>query len=199
MAWAIKQQEITEPTERLVLMCLANYAGEDGANAFPSLRQLMQDTGLSEATVRRHLQRFEQAGVIKRGNQEIAAAYIKRADRRPVVYDITPRGLTVTPRTSDGVSPEVSRGVTEAATGSQALTPNPKRSEENLRGARPTPAEPGPREDLGYTPPEGSLARALREREEPPKGRQPNADAEFKARFGMTPDEAHAMRQKAKQ
>lgn len=135
MAWAIKQQDISEPTERLVLMCLANYAGEDGANAFPSIRQLILDTGLSEATVRRHLQRFEHVGVIKRGNQDIAAAYIKRADRRPVVYDITPRGLTMTPRETSGVSPEGDRGITVASTGSQALTPNPKKSVGNPREA----------------------------------------------------------------
>jgi DNA-binding transcriptional ArsR family regulator len=48
----------------------------------------MTDTGLGERTVRRHLRKLEALGLIVRGNQAIAAAHIKRRDRRPTVYDL---------------------------------------------------------------------------------------------------------------
>jgi hypothetical protein len=88
VAWALNQRRVKLPTRRLVLMCLANYADAKGANSFPSLVRLSLDTGLDERNVRRHLRALEQDGVIRPGNQLIAAAHIARADRRPTVYDI---------------------------------------------------------------------------------------------------------------
>lgn len=88
ISWALGQQIVTASSARHVLLCLANYAGEDGRNAFPSIARLCADTGLSERAVRDNLRRLEDAGVIERGNQAIAAAHIDRADRRPTVYDI---------------------------------------------------------------------------------------------------------------
>lgn len=87
-AWALKQQKTREPTQRFVLLCLANYAGADGRNAFPCLSTLVADTGFSERTIRRTLRQLEALGLLIRGNQAIAAAHIVRRDRRPVVYDL---------------------------------------------------------------------------------------------------------------
>jgi DNA-binding transcriptional ArsR family regulator len=110
MVWALEQQEIKDSTCRHVLLCLANYAGSDGRGAFPSALTLANDTGLSERTVRYKLDALEAAGLIKRGNQSIAAAYIDRHDRRPVVYDlIEKRGAPDAPRSE--------RGADEDATG----------------------------------------------------------------------------------
>ena len=101
MVWALEQQEIKDSTCRHVLLCLANYAGSDGRGAFPSALTLAVDTGLSERTVRYKLDALEAAGLIRRGNQSIAAAYIDRHDRRPVVYDlIEKRGAAAAPNTS---------------------------------------------------------------------------------------------------
>jgi DNA-binding transcriptional MocR family regulator len=125
-AWAIKQHETDEPNQRFVLLCLANYAGPDGCNAFPAISTLAEDTGLSESTVRRKLQELEELHLISKGNQAVAAAHIERADRRPIVYDLPlERGVTVLPRELNGVSPESERGVKKGATGCQALTPDP--------------------------------------------------------------------------
>ncbi len=88
ISWALGQQRVTAASARHVLLCLANYAGEDGRNAFPSIARLCADTGLSERAVRNNLRDLEEAGVIERGNQAVAAAFIDRADRRPTVYDI---------------------------------------------------------------------------------------------------------------
>jgi len=129
IAWAIEQQEVREPETQLVLMCLANYAAADGANAFPSIQRLTRDSRLSESTVRRQLQKLEKMSLIRRGNQAITAAFIVRADRRPTVYDLLmPRGVYGTPREVNGVSAEASRGVKNGLTGCQSLTPDPSLS-----------------------------------------------------------------------
>lgn len=88
MAWALQQRRVSKATHRHVLLCLANYAGEDGAAAWPSQARLARDTGLTERGVRKALSEMEECGAIRRGNQAIAAAHIQRADRRPIVYDL---------------------------------------------------------------------------------------------------------------
>ncbi len=130
MAWAIEQQEVKEPETQLVLICLANYAGADGANAFPAISRLMRDTRLSERTVRRHLRKLEQLSLIRKGNQVIAAAHIGRADRRPTVYDIVLlRGVTDAPRSITGGHPGPNGGSQKVSTGGhgdpQSVNPNP--------------------------------------------------------------------------
>lgn len=103
MAWALTQQFITDPAARHVLLCLANYSNERGAAAFPSVDTLSRDTGLAERTIRYKLDALCEAGVIRRGNQAIAAAYINRHDRRPTVYDIAvERGAADAPGEATG-------------------------------------------------------------------------------------------------
>ena len=88
MTWALEQRLVTTPTARHVLLCLANYADKQGKGAFPSANSLADDTGLSVRTVRTALDQLRELGAIECGNQAIAAAYIDRHDRRPVVYDL---------------------------------------------------------------------------------------------------------------
>ena len=105
MSWALSLpiQSLKDPSARHVLLCLANYAGSNGAGAFPSASTLAQDTGLSERTVRYKLNDLEKSGLIQKGNQAIAAVHIDRHDRRPVVYDLQLlRGANSAPRTKRG-------------------------------------------------------------------------------------------------
>lgn len=105
MSWALSLpvQTLKDSSARHVLLCLANYAGSNGAGAFPSASTLAQDTGLSERTVRYKLDDLEQSGLIKKGNQAIAAVHIDRHDRRPVVYDLQIfRGANPAPRAKRG-------------------------------------------------------------------------------------------------
>lgn len=88
MTWAMEQTIVQAPSARHVLLCLANYAGEDGKNAFPGIPTLVKDTGMSERGVRKILRQLEDEGAIVPGNQEIVNAYISRADRRPMNYDL---------------------------------------------------------------------------------------------------------------
>ena len=130
MSWALNlpAQVLKDPSARHVLLCLANYAGPNGAGAFPSATTLAQDTGLSERTVRYKLDDLEKIGLIHRGNQAIAAVHIDRHDRRPVVYDLQiSRGANTAPRSErgandvtgcnsqqNGVQPETERGAAAA-------------------------------------------------------------------------------------
>ena len=101
MSWALSlpTQSLKDSSARHVLLCLANYAGSNGAGAFPSASTLAQDTGLSERTVRYKLDVLESSGLIQKGNQAIAAVHIDRHDRRPVVYDLQLlRGANPAPR-----------------------------------------------------------------------------------------------------
>ncbi|SDB54263.1 helix-turn-helix domain-containing protein [Pseudomonas sp. NFACC13-1] len=130
MSWALSLpvQTLKDSSARHVLLCLANYAGSNGAGAFPSASTLAQDTGLSERTVRYKLDALEESGLIKKGNQAIAAVHIDRHDRRPVVYDLQLiRGANPAPRNErgaddatgcnsqqNGVQPETERGAESA-------------------------------------------------------------------------------------
>jgi hypothetical protein len=99
MSWALAQTMVTDASARHVLLCLANYADKDGRGAFPSVASLADDTGLAVRTVRYKLEQLQELGAIRPGNQAIAAAYIDRGDRRPVVYDLAmERGAADAPR-----------------------------------------------------------------------------------------------------
>lgn len=125
MSWALSLpvQTLKDSSARHVLLCLANYASSNGAGAFPSAKTLTDDTGLSERTVRIKLDLLEECGLIVRGNQALAAVYIDRHDRRPVVYDLMiKRGAASAPRVDatgcsleqNGVQPTTERGAATA-------------------------------------------------------------------------------------
>lgn len=115
MTWALEQRLVVDASARHVLLCLANYADKDGRAAFPSAASLSADTGLSLRTIRYKLEQLVEAGAIRAGNQAIAAAYIDRHDRRPVVYDLAmERGATDAGRSE--------RGATDDTTGCNPCT-----------------------------------------------------------------------------
>lgn len=130
MSWALQipKASLPDSSARHVLLCLANYAGTDGRGAFPSANTLSDDTGLSERTVRAKLDVLRVSGWIVPGNQALAAVYIERHDRRPVVYDLPiKRGANPAPRSErvadnragcnsqqNGVQPTTDRGAESA-------------------------------------------------------------------------------------
>ena len=166
VAWVLKQK-IGDATAKHVLMCLANYAGEDGENAFPSVKRLEADTELSERTIREKLSWLVDKGFIKFGDQSIAAAYAKRKDRITVCYDFVLRGAPTAPREPTGcISPQ--NGV-------------------HVAPPRGAPAAPNPSYNHQGSGENGTLKRVLREREDPPSGRQPDFASEYRKRFGCDP------------
>ena len=72
-----------------MLIGLANHAGPDGKDAFPSVRTLVRYTDLSERTVRTALDRLEAEGTIRPCDPAVVAAKIKRADHRPQGWDLS--------------------------------------------------------------------------------------------------------------
>lgn len=182
MAWAMEQQAVQDAPSCHVLLVLANFAGEDGRGAFPSVSTLARITKLSERTVQYKLAALEKACVIRRGNQDIAAAYISRGDRRPTVYDLD---LTTGRGENDGVNgvqptaergapaaPRSERGAADDTNGVQLTTergapaaPNPSINHQVIqksRGASPS----GSRLPLDWSPSDEDLAFARRHRPE---------------------------------
>lgn len=122
MVWALEQQIETDATARHVLLCLANYADKSGRGAFPSVNSLKEDTGLSVRAIRYKLEKLLEGGLIRLGNQAIAAAYIDRQDRRPVVYDIAmERGANDASRNDRGANDDTT-GCTSEHNGVQMKT-----------------------------------------------------------------------------
>lgn len=129
MSWAIRQEVVTEPTPRHVLLVLANYAGADGEDAFPSVDRLAKETGMSARSVQRALRVLEDAGLIAMGNQRIAEAKGFAKNRTPTVYRmvmdlIHPENMgrhSVTSHNS-GATNETARGDTDDIQGRHSVT-----------------------------------------------------------------------------
>lgn len=88
IAWVLNHAPCDNPTQRLVLVALANHARPDGTAAFPSVATICRYTALSERAIRYHLDSLEEAGLIERCDARIVAAYISRSDRRPVGFNL---------------------------------------------------------------------------------------------------------------
>ncbi|SFI69985.1 Helix-turn-helix domain-containing protein [Pseudomonas guineae] len=144
MTWALEQRVVTTPSARHVLLCLANYADKNGKAAFPSANSLSEDTGLSVRTIRTALEALREAGVISLGNQAIAAAYIDRHDRRPVVYDLAmQRGAATAPGAERGATAALGsaeRGEIDAAAGCNPCTNGVQLTTERGAAAAPNPS-----------------------------------------------------------
>lgn len=91
MVWALNHAPCDNPTQKLVLLALANHARPDGTSAFPSVATIQRYTLLSERAIRVHLKGLERLGVISRCDDAIVAAYITRADRRPQGWNLNLR------------------------------------------------------------------------------------------------------------
>jgi DNA-binding transcriptional ArsR family regulator len=89
--WALNvpTKDLPQPSERHLLLILANYADANGGSVFPSIKRLQQQTGYSRRTIYRALDALKKAKLIKTDNPAIVAAHITRADRRPTCYRLS--------------------------------------------------------------------------------------------------------------
>lgn len=87
-SWALNYAPCKSPTQKLVLLALANHARPDGSAAFPSVKTIQRYTLLSERAIRSKLVELEELGVIYRCDPRIVAAYIPRHDRRPQGWNL---------------------------------------------------------------------------------------------------------------
>jgi hypothetical protein len=86
MVWALKKAPVSEPMEALILVGLADHAGDDGTDAYPSQALLAKYGRCSPSTVKRRLASLESAGLIQRGDQQKVAHL--PPNRRPIVWDL---------------------------------------------------------------------------------------------------------------
>lgn len=131
-SWALHQQLITDPGARAVLFGLANHANHEGRHAFPSISLLCRYTGLGRRSVIGKLKLLVDSGIIRKGNQRVAAAIIDRSDRRPVVYDLCMHLGTEAAVVGDEDTPNDSQ--------QQGADSSPR--EDEKRGADIAPREP---------------------------------------------------------
>ena len=104
LAWAVRKGKDydLEPITRYVMVTMANYADKEGNDIYPSLGTLVQDTGLEERTIRRHIKKLIDVKLLDYGDQTIVQNNPKfRKDRLPKVYRFLfhppTTGLTVQP------------------------------------------------------------------------------------------------------
>lgn len=64
---AIFESTTLGPTERLIMLALADHADDDG-RCYPSIQRLCQRTGLSERAVRTNLRALEKSGYVRTEN-----------------------------------------------------------------------------------------------------------------------------------
>ncbi|MEU4231167.1 helix-turn-helix domain-containing protein [Nonomuraea sp. NPDC026600] len=84
--WAMYYAPVKSATEKLVLVALAHRTDDDGCDAYKSKGTLAQAAMCDPKTVQRVLRDLEERGLIKLGDQSVAAYIDIRY--RPVVYDI---------------------------------------------------------------------------------------------------------------
>jgi hypothetical protein len=155
--WAFDDAPVEKPTETLVLIALADEATDEGRNAFPSVAKIAARARCKPRAAKYALRALEEAGLIRRGDQEIAARHIARADRRPTVYDLalevtwasvgkpSPRGAQDAPRQE--------RGAPQSANGVHSEDPRGARDDtDGVHGDAPDPST-NPTDDPTENPP----------------------------------------------
>lgn len=97
IVWVLNEAPCESPTEKLVMLALANHARPDGTSAFPAVATISRYTLLSERAIRTNLRALEARGLIRQCDPRIVAAYITRADKRPFGYDLMMSGVQEVP------------------------------------------------------------------------------------------------------
>jgi|GEM_PF-2128284 len=121
------------PSEKLVLLSLANYADED-LSCWPSQRRIASDTSLSDRTVRSVLCALEEKGLITR--QERLRQDGSRASDAITLTFAAPAQISGGAETISGGVRKQSPGGAEAASGLTTFEPSPEPSKEPRRAAR---------------------------------------------------------------
>jgi hypothetical protein len=132
MSW-VWEQSRAEGTDRLILLAIADYAHDDGTEAFPSVATLAEKAKVSERTVQRSIRSLVLLGelqVEQNAGRRGANVYTIRMGRQ----SDTPVNLTPPteshPRQRDGVTPVTPRGDTRVTRtiSNHPTTPQPPAS-----------------------------------------------------------------------
>jgi hypothetical protein len=133
MLWALHDAPVSDALSKLILLALADAYNDETRVVYLGQQAIADTVPCSRPTVQRHLRELESSGLLVRSEDQSATAWL-RADRRPVVYTLPIRGITVMPR------PEL-RGITDDVTTHQrgitgdARTKEPKQEPTRARSA----------------------------------------------------------------
>ena len=94
----MNEAPVDDARQLLILYALADRVHDDGTCAWPSQEWIAERARCTSRTVRNHLQKLEEDGLISRGDQQHVAHI--RKDRRPIVWDLN----------LDKVRPEIMTG-----------------------------------------------------------------------------------------
>jgi DNA-binding transcriptional ArsR family regulator len=94
-------------TEKLVLLRIADYAGPDGGNAYPSVTTIAAQTSLTDRAVRGVLRRLEDRGVLVTSHREGRSSYYRVVlDALQPRKDVPPASDSVRNETTETPEPE---------------------------------------------------------------------------------------------
>ena len=85
VAWAF-DQKIADPLAKFLLVSLADRAGKDSHQCWPSLGRIQKDTGISHSSIARKLKMLEEAGFILRTQR----------NQRSTLYTLNPQKVSQT-------------------------------------------------------------------------------------------------------
>lgn len=95
-------------TEKMVLLCLCNFAGDEGGNCWPSVATLATMCSTSERTVQRAIRSLESRGILDT-NHRLGTSSKYRINPRQIVTPDKVSPPTQCHLTPDTVSPKPSR------------------------------------------------------------------------------------------
>lgn len=86
MSWALDEVNGITPTQKLILIIMAEVASSDGTGSYNSVATIADKAGLKDRQVQIQLKALRELGLIRRGDQRHVSHYA--ADKRPTVYDM---------------------------------------------------------------------------------------------------------------
>lgn len=132
---AVWRCDVPYPSDKLVLIALADHAHDDGGGSYPSVERLVKMTGLSERTVRTSLRRLEDGGHIKGTGR----------CQRTTVYHVHPGGNSVAMKSATRTAKLAMAAPEPSGTFiSQQAAPASRRAMENpgkQKGGHPKPLQ----------------------------------------------------------
>jgi DNA-binding transcriptional ArsR family regulator len=178
LSWVLEEvpqkHPTLDPTARLILLILADHFNDQEGAAWPSHGRVAKMAGVTEETVRRHLRKMEEMGLVSS----------KPRDGRSNLYVIPPTPMSGvqeapstpargTPLMGEGVPPTPARGVSPIYS---TLT-EPLKNQPSVRKINPQPYSGEP------LPPEEQLRRAKVIREMLKKGVKEDEEVDFDTYF----------------
>ncbi|MGV9383521.1 hypothetical protein ACWDRB_47445 [Nonomuraea sp. NPDC003707] len=179
--WAMYYAPVISPTEKLVLVAMAQRTPDDGTTSYKSKKTLAQAAMCDTKTVQKMQAALRKRGIIASGNQS-AAAHIP-ANRRPHVYDLQiPYSWFSDAQMAQVNAERATRGLPPLTPADRPnLAPAPARTSRSDKGKSAPQRRPkslGPRLDDDTPSDQGERVSDARGVSQPPHGSEARGDSE---------------------